>query len=333
MPDQAFIEEQLKRIESDAVRAQSYSPGYHPLDVAFWVHRDALDLAPDLSPADRARLLDTMASILETAQEETIESAQRQRFRVRQQELQLRMGETAVGEDLAQQMRKQGDFSGEIALARFRLLEAQRHNLNVQDKSKEELGRLLAFRPAILKHLHAVRYMQTLWAKTFLERNLGEGAPQQVQASSEDWRVLADITRSRLQSADDSEHPYALFCLGWALLQIGEGHEAREIFTRLERQSLGNPRRVGELAALTNEDGSLRVFHARVIHSHVGQVRLSIPEIGTEVFDLRPEVETQVAPGGLRLGEYVDVSVALNYRGLLLRPPTNERPARTNHRR
>jgi len=333
-PTDLFLVEQLQRIESDAVRAQSYLPGYSPLDVAFWAHRDALDFVSDLSPTMRSRFIETMASILETAEEETFEPAQRDLFRRRQQELLLRKGEMTVGENLAREMREQGDFAGELAVARYRLLEVQQQSGDVPNASRRELLRLLEFRPTILNDLHAVRFLQTLWIRVFLNGTLGQGFPQAVRASEHEWRMLADITQARLQSPDDSEHPYALFFQGWALLQLGEGREGREIFARLERQSLGNPRRVGELAWVTNEDGSVRILRARVLHPRAGQVRLSIPEFGTDIIDLRPEVETELAPAGLRLGEYVEVAVALNYRGLLVRSPKNERsPTRAGPRR
>lgn len=330
---ESTVLDELARIESDAVRAQSYSPSYHPLDVAFWAHRDALDRLPALLPAVRTRLLETMASILDIAEEEPLDPTQRQYLRVRKQELMLRIGELAVGEELARAMREEGDFSGELALTRYRRSITQGAGVQPASTAKAELLRLAAFRPRILSHLHAVRLMQSLWVGAFMDGTFGQGAPQMVRAAPSEWRILADVAGGRRQSRDESEHPYALFFLGWALLQLGEGREARETFSSLERQSLGNPRRVGELALVTNEDGSVRLFRARVIHARAGQVRVGIPEVGADVIDLRPQVETELAPAGLRLGEYVSVAIALNYRGLQVRSPNPGTPAGRGGRR
>jgi hypothetical protein len=313
---------ELARIEEDAIRAQSYSPSFHALDIVCWSHKDAFDLLPQsVEPKIRAHLLETIESILEVALEEGIDRAQQPRYRLRQQELQSRLGNWQLSEELASKLRDQGDFTGELSLSRDRLRQAERNGADVSAAGLRELLRLCAFRPHIFRQDHAVRFLHTLWSRAFVKGRLGEGAAKLVRASPQEWRMLEEITRVRLQFTLDSDLPYALFFLGWALYQLQEVREARGVLSHLERQSFGNPRRVGELAYLTDSEGRRRVFRGKVVHSRTGQVRLSIAELDGEVMDLRPEVEMRIAPAGLVLGEFVEVSIALNYRGAQARPP------------
>jgi hypothetical protein len=313
---------ELSRIEADAIRTQAYSATYHPLDIVCWSHRDAFDYLPqDLDPAIRVKLVETIESMLELATEEPLDPSQLQRYKLRQQEVQYRLGNRNLSEQLAEEMRRHGDFTGELSLARDRLRDAEQHGKNLATACLSELERLFGFRPRILSQAHAVRFMHGLWVGSFLEGKLGHGSPKLVKASPKHWRMLEEITRVRLQAAEHSELPYAMFFLGWALYELDEPREAREVFSRLGQQSFGNPRRVGELAYLTNAEGSRRILRVKVVHARAGQVRISVPELDAQVMDLRPEVETQIAPAGLRLGELVEVSIALNYRGAHARPP------------
>lgn len=306
----------LSRIEADAVRAQSYAPSYHPLDVAFWAHRDAFDLLPDNAPSDvRVRLVESMGSILEVATEEPLDASQKRHYDMRRVDYLARSGKLPVSQELARRMRERGDYSGEISLSRYRVRQAEREGGDVVRTCREEMERLLSFRPGVLAEAHAARFLHSLWTRVFVKGRLGDGTPKLLAASTEEWRTLGEVIRARLASAEEPDQPYAMFFLGWCLYQLDEPREAREVFFRLERQALGNPRRVGELSYLTREDGSLRTFQARVTHPRAGQVRIAVPAIDADVMDLRPEVETQLAPAGLVLGQYIDIAISLNYRG------------------
>jgi hypothetical protein len=314
------ILEDLSRIAQDAMLAQSYSPTYHPLDVVFWSHRDARNLLPAGAPSGlHARLLETMEQALEVAREEGVESSQISRFRQREVELHSLRGESLVSVHLAKEMRERGDFGGEVVLARRTLFEIK--DMSAQRRAcLEELARLYAFRPKILQDPLAVRFLHSLWVRSYVPGEIGDGEPKHVKAPLESWRMLEDIARSRLSFEDQSDLPYALFFLGWALYEIDEPREATDIFSKLERQSLGNPRRVGELAVVTDEDGERRKYRGKVVNPRTGQVRISIPELDSRIMELRPEVEAVLAPAGLRLGEFVEVAIALNYRGAHPRP-------------
>ena len=314
------ILDELARIEADAVRAQSYSPTYHPLDIVFWSHRDALQKLPsNLSMEVRLRLIESLEQALAVASEEGVEPSQLSKFNTRQVEMSEIRGDSALSVDLARRMRESGDFSGEIALTRHKLrtvAEPKRRQTYIT-----ELERLYTFNPQILRNAHAVCFLHKLWANGNLNGALGDGQPQCVKASVDAWRMLENISRARLTFPDQADLPYALFFLGWALYQIGEPREATQVYSRLERQSLGNPRRVGDLAYITGDNGMIKTFQAKVVHPRAGQVRISVPELDSQILDLRPEVETRIAPAGLRLGEFIKIAIALNYRGAHVQAP------------
>ena len=298
------------------MRARSYDPQYHPLDIVCWSHKDAVDWLPDdVDPAIREGLLAAIESALEVAEEEGIrDSAQLGRYQDRKVQAAERRGNAQISEALAHEMRERGDFAGEVSISRYRL---------GGDASPQtclmELQRFWEWRPTVLKNLYAVRYMQHLWIRAFLRERLGEGAPKQVGASRSEWELLANVCRARLAFEEDHDQPFTLFLLGWSLYQLGEAREARRAFERLERQSLGMARRVGELVYLTDDTGQQRSYEAQVVHARTGQVKVRVPALDT-VADIRPEVETRISPSGVRMGEIIDISVALNDRGLTLAP-------------
>ena len=74
-------------------------------------------------------------------------------------------------------------------------------------------------------------------------------------------------------------------------------------------------RRIGELAVVANENGRARPFGARVQTRKGDRVVLRIDGLGA-VLEMRPDVETVVAPSGLQIGELTLIAIAINYRGL-----------------
>jgi hypothetical protein len=126
------------------------------------------------------------------------------------------------------------------------------------------------------------------------------------------------VAQARLAVPEDSEHPLTTFLLGWAQLQLGDADGARETFSRLERRSIGMNRRVGELAIVSGEDGRARPFMARVQVRKGDRAVVRIESLGA-ILDVHPEVEMQVAPSGLEIGEVVRVAISINYRGLRVR--------------
>jgi hypothetical protein len=259
-----------------------------------------------------------MESALEVADEEVIrDKEQLSKYQERRVQATARRGDWHTSEALALQMRERGDFAGEVSMSRYRLGEDPDSTACL-----DELERFWQWRPDVLRSLYAVRHMQKLWTRAFLEERLGEGDPKSVAATPAQWAMLSDVCRARLSFDEDQDQPFTLFMLGWSLYQLDEPKDARRVFERLERQSLGMARRVGELAYVTDASGRRRSYEGQVVHARTAQVKIRVPALDL-VVDLRPEVETRMAPSGFRMGEIVDVSVALNYRGITLAPATS----------
>jgi hypothetical protein len=315
-PNVTSILEELKLIERDAMRARSYDAQYHPIDIVCWSHRDAVDWLPeDVDQVVRESLIGAMESALDVAEEEVVrDPEQLSRYEEKRVQVAERRRDWQVSEALAQRMREKGDFAGEVSISRYRVKDDADPSACLT-----ELLRFWKWRPEVFRSLYAVRHMQKLWTRVFLRERLGEGDPKRVAATSPEWGMLADVCRARLSFEEDQDQPFTLFMLGWSLYQLDEPKDARRVFERLERQSLGMARRVGELAYLTDATGRPRSYEGQVVHARPAQVKIRVPALDV-VIDLRPEVETRMAPAGFRMGEIIDISVALNYRGITLAP-------------
>lgn len=308
--DTAQVLDLLEEVTRDVMLARSFNEQYHPLDVMIWAHRDAFDRLQ--SQEIKLRMLSKMAGAIEVAQEEVLETAQAPILRRRRIELAERGGQVAISEALAETMRREGDFSGELTLSRSRLAATTR--VSAELVCKTEFDRLMKFEPAILRDAFSIRFLHNLWCRRFSVSKLGEGHPLRVMASIPDWRHLALVTKMRLAIPEDGEHPFTLFCRGWALYQIGESRDARETFRLLDRLSYGMARRIGQLVLLTTEGGTPAAFDAQVVRVHGDKVTVQIRPLD-DVLDLRPEVAAAIALEGMQVGELVKVNVALNYRG------------------
>ena len=306
----------LKELEADVMMARSYDTKYHPLDILFWANRDARKLlvpagvdAPDFE----VELLSTMQMALEVAEEEQIiDEEQRSRRDGRRIELDQIQGKVTLAHERAAEMRTRGNFAGEMILSRIAVDKAERHPVTCRD----ELVRFLGFGPAVVSDVRALRYLCRLWIDGWAGPDFGKEGVVCCPAPETAWEQLGYVARARLAVPEDSEHPLTTFLLGWAQLQLGDAHSAPETFRRLERRSIGMRRRIGELAIVSNEDGRARPFGARV-QARKGDrvVVLRIDGLGA-VLEMRPDVETIVAPSGLQIGEVVQIAIAINYRGL-----------------
>ncbi len=305
----------LTELQADVMMARSYDTMYHPLDILFWANRDARKLlaATTVSVPDfEIELLSNMQMALEVAEEEQIiDEEQRRRLDVRRIELEQILGKASLAHERAAEMRTHGNFAGEIILSRITVDEAKRHPVTCRD----ELARFLGFSPAVLSDVRALRYLCRLWIDGWAAPDFGKGGVVCLPAPEAAWEQLQYVARARLAVPEDSEHPLTTFLLGWAQLQLGDANSAWKTFRRLERHSIGMRRRIGELAIISNEDGCARPFGARVQARRGDRVVLRIDGLGA-VLEMRPDVETIVAPSGLQIGEAVRVAIAINYRGL-----------------
>ena len=314
-PSPSEIQGILKELQADVMMARSYDTRYPPLDILYWANRDARKLLASVgvdAPDFDVELLSTMQMALEVAEEEQIiDEEQRSRLEGRRIELDQILGKAPLAHERAAEMRTRGNFTGEIILSRIAVDEAERHPVTCRD----ELARFLGFGPAVVSDVRALRYLCRLWIDGWAGPDFGKGGVVCCPAPETAWEQLQHVALARLAVLEDSEHPLTTFLLGWAQLQLGDADSARETFRRLERRSIGMRRRIGELAIVSNEDGRARLFGARVQARKGDRVVLRIDGLGA-VLEMRPDVETMVAPSGLQIGEVARVAIAINYRGL-----------------
>ena len=312
LPD---VQRILAELQAEVIMARSYGTKYHPLDILYWASRDVRKLLAPAgvdAPDFEVELLSIMQMALEVAEEEQIiDEEQRSRLDGRRIELDQILGKASIAHERAAEMRTRGNFAGEIILSRIAVDEAERHPVTCRD----ELARFLGFGPAVVADVRALRYLCRLWIDAWAGSDFGKGGVVCCPAPETAWEQLEHVAGARLTVPEDSEHPLTTFLLGWAQLQLGDADSGRETFRRLERRSIGMRRRIGELAIVSNEDGRARPFGARVQARRGDRVVLRVDGLGA-VLEMRPDVETIVAPSGLQIGEVARVAIAINYRGL-----------------
>ena len=322
-PTPSEVQSVLAKLQTDVMMARSYDTKYHPLDILFWTNRDVRNLLKTSGGRNEdldAELLATMQMALEVAEEEQIiDDEQRSRFAERKVELHQILGATSLAHERAAEMRSRGNFAGELVLSRIAVDEARREPAICC----EELERILGFGPIALTNIHVLRYLCRLWMDSWVGPDFGRGKAIYCRAPVVAWEQLLYIVRARLSVRDDAEHPLTTFLLGWAQIQLGDLSGARATFAVLERRSIGMRRRVGELAVVSNEDGSPRSFSARVQMRKGDRVILRVDGLA-ELLEMRPELELIVAPSGLEIGEVIKVAIALNYRGFQIRNPDKD---------
>lgn len=317
-PSLTEMQNVLNKLQSDAMMARSYDTQYHPLDIVFWANRDARKLLERASldePEVQAGFLAAMQMALDVAQEEQIvDKEQKRRFDGRCVEFNAILGKVPLAREQAEKMRSQGNFAGELVLSRIRVEGAQRHKLTC----REEFERFLSFGPAVLLDVRVLRYLCSLWLNAWAGPTFGTGQAILCAAPASAWEQLQQIARARLAVPEDSEHPLTTFLFGWSQIQLGDATGAKATLTQLERRSIGMRRRIGELAIISNEDGRARPFVAQVRGRKGDRVVSWIEALGI-VLEIRPDVETEIMPSGMKIDEMVRVSLAMNYRGLQVR--------------
>ncbi len=317
-PSAKGIRDVLNALQADVMMARSYDTQYHPLDILFWANRDACKLLAAAGEGDgdiEAELLSTMQMALEVAcDEQIVDEEQQSRLDGRLIELDSILGAAPLAKERAAEMRERGNFAGELVLSRLAVEDAK-HDPAM---CRAELERFLGYGPVVLSDVRVLRYLCRLWIDGWAGSKFGTEHAACCRAPESAWEQLLQVARGRLAIAEDSEHPLTTFLLGWAQLQLGDADGARETFSRLERRSIGMRRRVGELAIVSGEDGRARSYAARVQARRGDRAVVRIESLGT-VLEMHPEVEMQVAPSGLEIGEFVPVAIAINYRGLQIK--------------
>jgi hypothetical protein len=305
----------LKEVELYVGRTRSLGmPSFFPMDVDYWSQRDVLEKLPGLSDSERIHLLARMASIIESAQDESLEPSQLPRFRRRQAELAAIEGKTALSEQLAEQMRESGDYGGWCQLIRRRVYEPVSRRPRSRKAAAEGLSRLLTLGPDVWIDREAMTLAHHLWMWANLPAGQVGADPLLAACGVETWRLWRRILLARQAFVEDEDNAFVNFCLAWAHIQLDDANAAITILRELEPNSLGNRRRVGCLAVITDESGQPIQFQATARRRQGDAWLLYVPRLLSEV-RLYPTHSEYTAL--MQVGTQVRLSFGLNYRGLL----------------
>jgi len=313
-----MLREHLGDVNQDTVRARSLGQAsYFPLDVSFWAHRDQLEQLPDLRDDERVSLLGALESILEIATEEPIESGQYERYQGRLAELAQLQGDTELVEAVCEQLRAKGDFSADCILARRKAIDPQTRKFRSVGAAQEALDDLLALAPAIYRSEQALALMHHLWLGVHLGGQLiGGEKPVLARCMRADWSTWRRILEGRLALPANDGNPYLNFCLAWTLLSLDEPLSGIQILRANEALAIGNRRRVGTLAVVTDETG-VAVEYVGTVRRIDGQhVVLYVPRLLSEIRAPGP-VRAELKIVSVRVGDEWRFGLGLNYQGVL----------------
>ena len=305
----------LREVELYVGRTRSLGmPSFFPMDVDFWSQRDVLQRLPGLTETERIQLLARLASIMESAQEESIEPSQLPRLLRRQTELASIEGKTALSQQLAEQMREAGDYGGWCQLIRRDVYQPGSRQPRSRKIAADGLDKLLSLGSDVWTDREAMTLAHHLWMWAYLPAGQIGADPLLAACSVEAWRLWRRILLARLSFVEDEENAFVNFCLAWAHLQLDDANAATAILRELEPNSLGNRRRVGCLAVVTDQSGKPVEFLATARRRIGDAWMLYVPRLMSEV-RLYPTHSEYTAI--IQVGTQIRLSLGLNYRGLL----------------
>jgi hypothetical protein len=305
----------LKEVELYVGRTRAVGmPSFYPLDVDYWSQRDVLQRLPGLTEAERIHLLARMASIMESAQEESLEPRQRPRLLRRQTELASIEGKTVLSQQLAEGMRESGDYGGWCLLIRRDVYEPGTRQPRSRKVATDGLQRLLTLGTDVWIDREAMTLAHHLWMWANLPSGQVGADPIFAACSVDAWRLWRRILLARQAFVEDEANAFVNFCLAWAQLQLDDASAANAILRELEPNSTGSRRRIGCLAVVTSEDGQPIEFVATARRRLGDAWVLYVPRLTSEV-RLYPTHPAYTAV--MQVGTQVRLSIGLNYRGLL----------------
>ena len=257
-----------------------------------------------------------MQEVLDAASEEPIEAGQVDRFRRRTVNLAQLEGNFSLSEDLARQMREQGDFSGECLIVRRAAFEPGTRRARSRDSVLRGLEHMEAFGPSAYGSAEALELMHRLWMTTFLPgRVIGGPDPVFAACSDLEWLRWRRILEARMNLIGPGQNLFLGFCMAWTYVQIGEARLGQQEIRAIEPLSAGSRRRVGCLVVLTEADGTARQFRGTVRRREGDSVVAYVAALRTEI-RLSPALMGRLAvvPS---TGDEIEMTIGLNYRGLL----------------
>jgi hypothetical protein len=291
-------------------------PSFYPLDVTFWVYRDTFEQLPDLSESEKVRLLSRMESVLDSATEEGIEANQTGRYKRRVVNLAQLEGHTSLSQELADEMRDAGDFSGECLLIRRETFDPATRQIRSRAAAEAGLTRLESLGSAAFASSETLDLMNALWRSLHLpNERIGGPNPVLARCTNEEWTQWRRILENRLGLGSASENVFLRFCLAWTLVELGEARLGLQEIRAVEPLSGGSRRRVGCLVVVTDDAGRPIKYRASVRRREGEAIVAYSPLLATEV-RLPPSFAARFAELP-QVGDELELEVGLNYRGLL----------------
>lgn len=312
-----ILRDHLDEVNRATMRARAIGhASYFPLDVSFWAHRDQLEQLPDLNDEERVSLIAKLESVLEVAAEEPIEAGQFDRYQRRVADLAHLQGDIATVEAVAAELRTKGDFSADCILARRKATNPDTRTLRSPQAARAALDDLLAYAPAIYGSEEALALMHHLWLGAHLQgQKIGGEEPVLARCAREDWTTWRRILEGRLAFPANEGNPYLNFCLAWALLSLDEPMKAVQVLRSNVALAIGNRRRVGTLAVITDEAGQPVEYSGTVRRIDGSEAVLYLAQILSEVrAPARVQAELAVA---VHVGDEWRFGLGVNYQGLL----------------
>ena len=319
----SLIDDELELVSLYVGRTQAMGRGsFFPFDIDFWSLRDIFERMPGLTEVERVVLLSRMASVLDAATEEPLEPGQVRNFLKRRIELAEFEGRNAVSSEIAEQMRKDGDFSGYCQIIRRQVYDPQTRRVRSPTAAAEGLRRLIGLGDAVWRSREAMALAHHLWMDAHVpDGRVGGEEPVRVACSADEWAEWRRILQARQSFTEDEDNALIMFCLAWAEFQLDEAQAGVAQLATLEANSPGSRRRIGCLTLLTDESGAPRSYHA-IARRRQGETWICyLPQLLTEI---RVPPDTLAVQTDMVVGSEIDVLVGLNYRGLLpWRPPVS----------
>jgi hypothetical protein len=309
-----MLKEHLDDVNRTTTRARSMGrASYFPLDVSFWAHRDQLEQLPDLSDEERVSLLSKLESVLEVAVEEPIETGQYSRYQGRVADLAQLQGDIETVEAVAAELRAKGDFSADCILARRKAVDPGTRTIK---SPQAALGDLLAYAPVIFGSDEALALMHRLWlGAQFSGQMIGGVKPVFARCTRDDWTLWRRILEGRLAFPANEANPYLNFCLAWTLLSLDEPLKAVQVLRANVALAIGNRRRVGTLAVVTDQTGAPIEYSGNVRRLDGQEAVLYVPRVLSEIrAPARVQAELAVS---VHVGDEWHFGLGLNYQGLL----------------
>jgi hypothetical protein len=326
----SLIEDELDLVSLYVGRTQSMGRGsFFPSDIDFWTVKDIFEQMPGLTEIERVVLLSRMASVLDAATEEPLEPGQVRNFLRRRIQLAEFEGRNEVSSEIAEQMRKDGDFSGYCQIVRRQVYDPITRRARSSGTAADGLRRLIGLGDAVWRSREAMALAHHLWMDAHIpDGQIGGEEPVRVACSVAEWGEWRRVLQSRQSFVEDEENALIAFCLAWAELQLDEPRAGLAQIAALEANSPGSRRRIGCLALLTDDSGTPRSYRA-IARRPQGQTWVCyLPQLLTEV---RVPPDTLAVQTDMVVGSEIDILVGLNYRGLLpWKPPASkaDRPPR-----